>query len=89
MAGKLKKGARCSSACVTKDHRTFGECLRSKNLNLNPNLSETQLQKSWDKELDAYRDAVRQGVQPAGTTISKVREAMDISQATGEAYKGA
>lgn len=89
MAGRLKKGARCSSACVTKDHRTFGECMRSKRLNLNPNLSETQLQKSWDRELDAYRDAVRQGVQPAGTKLSQTRKAMEISDSTGVAYRGA
>ncbi len=89
MAGKLKKGARCSSACVTRDHRTFGECMRSKNLNLNPHLSETNVQKAWDSELDAYRDAVRQGVQPAGTKLSQTRKAMDISQRTGEAYRSA
>lgn len=24
-------GANCSSGCKTKDHRTYGECIRSKN----------------------------------------------------------
>lgn len=89
MAGKLKKGARCSSACATRDHRTFGECLRAKNLNLNPNLANTNLQKAWDGELNAYRNAVAQGIQPAGTTMEKIRQAEEISQATGEAYQGA
>lgn len=63
--------------------------MRSKNINLNPHLADTQLQKNWDGELDAYRDAVRQGVQPAGTTTKHVRKAMDISEATGTAFQGA
>ena len=89
MAGKLKKGARCSSTCATKDHRTFGECMRGKNLQLNPNLSNTGASKAWDAELSAYRDARAQGIQPAGTTAAKVREAVEISNATGVAYQGA
>ncbi|AUG87347.1 hypothetical protein SEA_ZOOBEAR_42 [Streptomyces phage ZooBear] len=86
MAGKFKKGARCSSACLTKDHRTFGECMRSKSLNLNPNLSNTQATKAWDGELQAYRDARAQGIQPAGTTRAKVQEAVEISNHRGKAF---
>jgi hypothetical protein len=89
MAGKFKKGARCSSACPTKDHRTFGECMRSKGLQLNPNLSDTGASKAWDAELSAYRDLRRQGIQPSGTTMQKIREADEISQRTGTAFKGA
>ncbi len=87
MAGKFKKGARCSSACITRDHRTFGECMRSKNLNLNPNLADTQRQKEWDSELDFYESAVNQGVQPRGTGRKLVEEAMTTSEATGVAYQ--
>uniref|UniRef100_A0AAU7GYF0 Minor tail protein n=1 Tax=Streptomyces phage Abafar TaxID=3158855 RepID=A0AAU7GYF0_9CAUD len=87
MAGKFKKGARCSSACPTRDHRTFGECMRAKNLNLNPNLADTGASKAWDGELQAYRDARAQGIQPAGTTMNKVREAVEISQTTGKAFQ--
>jgi hypothetical protein len=89
MAGKFKKGARCSSACSTKEHRTFGECMRAKDLQLNPNLSNTGATKAWDRELQAYRDARSQGIQPSGTTMAKIREAEEISQRTGQAYKGA
>jgi hypothetical protein len=89
MAGKFKKGARCSSACSTKEHRTFGECMRAKDLQLNPNLSNTGATKAWDGELQAYRDARSQGIQPSGTTMAKIREAEEISQRTGQAYKGA
>jgi hypothetical protein len=88
MAGKFKKGARCSSACSTKEHRTFGECMRAKDLQLNPNLSNTGATKAWDGELQAYRDARSQGIQPSGTTMAKIREAEEISQRTGQAFKG-
>lgn len=87
MAGKLKKGLRCSSACLTRDHRTFGECMRSKALQLAPNLSDTQSQKTWDKELDSYESARRQGVEPRGTKQHLIDEAMRTSDATGVAYK--
>lgn len=87
MAGKLKKGARCSAACVTRDHRTFGECMRAKSIRLTPNLSDTKRQKDWDKELDNYESAVRQGVQPRGTKQPLIDEAMKASEATGVAYQ--
>lgn len=86
---RVKKGKNCSSACLTKDHKTFGECMRSKNLQLNPNLSDTQRTKNWDGELESYRNARRQGVQPRGTTQPLIDEAMRISEATGQAYVGA
>lgn len=59
----------CSSTCKTKDHGTFGECLRAKNLQLSPHVNGEYAvrQKAWDKELDNYASAVRQGLEPAGT----------------------
>lgn len=87
MAGKFKKGARCSSACLTKSHRTFGECMRDKGLNLKPNLSDTQTTKAWDNELEAYRNARSQGIQPAGTTMEKIQDAEQKSQVMGQAFQ--
>lgn len=86
MAGKFKKGLRCSSACVTKDHRTFGECMRAKKLQLNPQLADTGASKAWDAELQAYRDARKQGIQPAGTKMPQIRQAIEASQEAGKAY---
>jgi len=83
---RLKRGLRCSSSCATRDHLTFGECMRSKNLRLKPNLSDTTTTKKWDGELNSYYDAVRQGVNPSGTSQRKVDSAMRISEATGVAY---
>lgn len=77
----VRRGKNCSSGCPTKDHKTWGECVRGKRLNLNPNLSDTGTQKAWDKELDAYESARRQGVEPEGTTTAKVNEAMRKAEA--------
>lgn len=89
MAGKLKKGLRCSSACQTKDHRTFGECMRAKDLKVSPHINSeySQKQKAWDKELGNYESAVRQGVQPRGTKQVQIDDAMKKSEATGVAYQ--
>jgi hypothetical protein len=42
--------------------------------------------KSWDKELQSYRDARSQGIQPAGTTTQAVRAALEISDKMGKAF---
>lgn len=86
MAGKKKMGARCSSACQSKNHRTFGECMRAKSLQVKPNLSNTGAVKAWDRELQGYRDAKAQGIRPDGTTAEKVEQAVRISNETGVAY---
>lgn len=43
-------------------------------------------QKKWDAELQAYRTAREQGMQPAGTTKAHVEEAYRASEALGKAY---
>lgn len=73
---RTSRGKNCSSGCPTRDHKTWGECVRGKRLNLNPNLADTNVQKAWDKELDSYESAVRQGVQPDGTKQKLVDKAM-------------
>ncbi|HEY6018568.1 MAG TPA: hypothetical protein VIY48_01280 [Candidatus Paceibacterota bacterium] len=77
---------KCSSSCLTKDHKTWGECVRSKGLRLNPNLSNTGAVKAWDRELEDYRDAYSQGIRPHGTTRAKIDEAVQTSEATGVAF---
>jgi hypothetical protein len=71
-------GANCSGTCQTRDHKTYGECLRAKNLQLSPHVNSEYgtKQKQWDKDLDHYDSAVRQGLQPAGTQRHQVDAAM-------------
>lgn len=42
--------------------------------------------KKWNSELQAYRDARAQGIQPAGTTMRHVQEAHKASEILGKAY---
>lgn len=48
--------------------------------------AESMSQRKWDAELNAYREARRQGVQPAGTTMKAVKEAMQASDNLGSAF---
>lgn len=43
-------------------------------------------QKKWNKELDAYSAARKQGIQPAGTTMKAVQAAVDASNKAGKAF---
>lgn len=42
--------------------------------------------KAFNKELDAYKDAVAQGIQPAGTSMRKIQEAVKASETLGRPY---
>jgi len=42
--------------------------------------------KKWTSELQAYRDARSQGIQPAGTTRAHVEAAYEASATLGKAY---
>lgn len=66
---RIKRGVRCSSTCLTKDHLTWGECVRSKGLQLSPAVNDSygSRQKAWDRELNNFESATRQGLSPAGT----------------------
>ena len=43
-------------------------------------------QKKWDKELQLYRDAKSQGVQPAGTSTKAIRSALEASETLNKPY---
>jgi hypothetical protein len=67
------------------------DCFGCKALGLQMNTGDanSNLQvssKKWDRELQAYRDARAQGIQPAGTSMKKVQEAVRISNETGKAF---
>lgn len=68
----------CSASCLTKDHRTWGECIRAKSLQVSPAISDgyATRQRGWDRELDNYESATRQGLSPAGTKQHHIDAAM-------------
>lgn len=80
----------CSAGCATQDHATYGECIRSKSLRVAYCQSAAGLdatrQKRWDSELDEYRAAVRQGIEPESTALRDTRAAVAWSNANGTAY---
>jgi hypothetical protein len=43
-------------------------------------------QKNWDAELDAYANARAQGIQPSGTTMKAIDDALKASDVIGGAY---
>ena len=45
-------------------------------------------QKKWDSELEAYRSARAQGIQPNGTRRKQIEAAHDASERLGTAYNG-
>lgn len=75
-------GENCASACKTKDHRTFGECVRGFSVLGEPTAHNNR----WDAELSAYQEARKKGIKPAGTTMEKVQAAERISENVGRPY---
>ena len=45
-------------------------------------------QKKWNSELEAYRSARAQGIQPNGTKRKEIEAAHDASERLGSAYDG-
>lgn len=43
-------------------------------------------QKAFNNEIDAYKAARAQGIQPAGTSMAKIREAEKASEVLGKPY---
>lgn len=77
-------GENCSVKCETKDHATFGACMRSMHVSvLGHNLAALS---NWDNELQAYQSAVDKGIKPAGTTMKKIKAAERISDQLGRPY---
>ena len=44
--------------------------------------------RKWDAELNAYADARRQGIQPAGTSMKAIKDAHKASENLGKPYDG-
>ena len=79
----------CSSSCPTKDHGSWGECVRSKGLRVGWAASHKGIdrtkEKRWEQGLQEYRDARAAGIQPASTNVRDVRAAVSASEAAGVA----
>jgi hypothetical protein len=80
----------CSSGCPTQDHKSWGECIRSKDFRVaycqSASGHDASRQKRWDAELNEYRAAVAQGIEPDSTATRDTRRAVEWSNKTGVAY---
>lgn len=78
----------CRSGCRTKDHASYSECLRAASVQTPAVLTSpmSDMYGKTKRDLSAYEAARRQGIQPGGTTVEKVREAEQASRALGRPY---
>lgn len=80
----------CSSSCLTRDHQSWGDCVRSKGIKTHVETPGTGYDpaknKAWDRRIDSYRAARAEGIQPAGTSKSQIDAAVRTSDATGTAF---
>jgi hypothetical protein len=75
----------CRTACPTPgSHASWGECARAANIQVG-DLQNATGQKRWDKELNLYRSAREQGLQPATTRTADIHKALDVADKTGKA----
>ena len=54
----------CSSSCPTQDHKSWGECVRSKNvqgMQLGGVRPSHDAYRKWDKQTEELREVVRAG----------------------------
>lgn len=75
----------CTTGCRTRDHSSYAECLRSKNVapaGINESASVAH-GKLWETEIREYRSARAQGIQPKSTQLKDIRGAVSRSNHFG------
>lgn len=78
--------SKCRSGCKTQDHDSWGECARASNIGITNEVVAGAI-KNTDKELSAYRDARKLGIQPASTKMKDIQKAVRASDIIGRAAK--
>lgn len=80
----------CRKGCKTQDHTSWGDCLRDAGVRTylaSPSRGlDGTTQKRWDSELEAYRQARSEGIQPDSTRIASITKARKLSDMRGAAY---
>lgn len=78
--------SKCRSGCKTQDHESWGDCLRASNIGITNEVVAGAI-KNTDKELSAYREARKLGIQPASTKMKDIQKAVRASDLIGRAAK--
>lgn len=80
----------CRTGCLTKDHASYGECLRDAALRVGWGRShvgiDASMEKRKNRELDLYKQARAAGIQPATTKTPDIRKAFEVSEKAGAAF---
>lgn len=76
--------SKCRTGCATQDHESWGECARAANISVSNDPIAAAI-KNTDRELSAYRDARKQGIQPASTRMKDIQKAVRASDLIGRA----
>ena len=68
-------------------------CFGCKGLSVQMNAGDADSRRAmptnkFNKELDAYKEARAQGIQPNGTSMAKIQEAVKASEVLGKPYNG-
>jgi hypothetical protein len=79
----MTPGSNCRSGCKERNHRTYGECLRSARVRTTFAATPNN---SWDSELELYSKARAEGIQPDSTSTQATMEAIAFSDKHGTAY---
>lgn len=73
-------GDNCSSSCLTRDHESFGECCRSKNIKeqwLGGTGASFGDQKKFARTNANFRQAVADGLNPSGVNDRAINRAYE------------
>lgn len=79
----------CTSGCTSKNHSSYGECVRSKRLRTGvakDSVSYTTGNKFWT-EIKEYRSARAEGIQPKSTQLADIRSAVALSRSSQTAVQ--
>jgi hypothetical protein len=77
----------CSTGCLQPGtHRSYGDCLRSKNLQVQ-DVETHRLSVNQNRVIDDYVAARRDGLQPEGVTAKAVKQAREFTDITGVPFR--
>lgn len=76
----------CSSGCRTKNHSSYGECLRAKRVQIEGADARKYMGSVW-KQHDAYAEARYAGLQPETWYAKDVETAWRETERTGKPFR--
>jgi hypothetical protein len=76
----------CSSGCLSKNHESYGACLRAKHLQVQ-DVETHKRATAQNRVIDDYVAARRDGLQPEGVTAKAVKQAREFTDLTGTPFR--